>query len=135
MADCRGKVLKVAPGAAIRAALFGIFPACRAGDFAQAPLAEEFKQPPATFGRFLRARLVRRGVSKVHADNVGNGNRGYVAFAARRGVFGGDIGGERRFSLSTLAIAEASAMLASAVLDDPDGSLVASVSLAGGTEP
>jgi hypothetical protein len=99
-------------------------------------LAEELKESTAPFGCLLRARLIRRCVGKVDGDHVSDWNFGYVAFAPRGGVLAGDIVGERPLSFPTLAHAAASAVLASAVFDDPDcalGSLV--LSLASRSEP
>jgi hypothetical protein len=71
--------------------------------------------------------LVRRHVGQIDVDHVGERDLGYVALAASRCVLVGDIAGERCFSLSTVARAEASAMLASAVSDDPDCGIAAAV--------
>ena len=117
--DRCGKVLKVSPCAAVGSAPFGIGSAIGAGDFAKAALAKELKDLSAALGGLLWARLTRCHVGEIDVDHVGDWNLGDVAFAARRCVFAGDIVGERPLSLSTLAHAEASALLASGVSDDP----------------
>ena len=134
MIDRRSKVLKIAPRAA-RTSPFGIGAAGGAGDFAQSPLAKEFEEPAAPLGGLLRASLIRGNVGEVDVNHVGDGNLGYVALAARRGVLGRNVIGEGRFSLSTLAHAEASAMLSSDVSDDPYRGVGAAVALAGRSEP
>ena len=135
MADCCGKVLKVAPCATVGSAPFGIGSAIGAGDFAQAALAKELKDSSAALGGLLGAGLTRRHVGEIDVDHVGHWNLGYVAFAARRCVFVGDVLGERRFSLSTFAHAAASAALVSGVFDDPDCALGTLGALTGLAEP
>jgi hypothetical protein len=136
VADRRGKVLEITPRSAVRSSPLGIGSAGRAGDFTQASLAEELKESSAALGRFLGASLIRNRVGEVNGNHVGDRNLGYVALTARWCVLAGGVFGERRLSFSTLAHAEASAMLVSGVFDDPDCSLGTLVlSLAGRSKP
>jgi hypothetical protein len=134
MIDRCGKVLKVAPRAAATSP-FGVGAASGASDFAQPPLAKEIEESTAALGGLLGTGLMRRHVGEVDANHVGDRNLGYVALAARRSVLAGDVGGEGGLSLWTIALAEASATLASAVSDDPYCGVDSIVARAGRPEP
>ena len=121
MADRCGKVLKVTTGTTVRPAPFGIGSTFRAGDFAQILLTEELKESPAALGAFIGTSLARRHVGEIDINDVGYWNLIYAAFAARRLILASDVSRERRFSRSTVANAEASAVLVSSVSDNPDG--------------
>jgi hypothetical protein len=124
--------LKITPWPAVRSTPLGIGPTGCASYFAQAALAKEFEESAAPLGAFIWPGLTRRNVGEIDIDDVGNWNCLYAPFAARRFIFARDVFRERSFSLSTLARAEASALLASAVSDDPDGWIA---SVAGWSKP